>query len=149
VSGATPPPSSLAVQAVCARWLGRGILLRGAPASGKSDLLLRLLEAGADLLADDLVRLEVRNGRLIARPVAHRGLVELRGQGLVRLPALGASPVDLVVDCRRRLDVRLPAPSAERLLDVTLPRLLLVCREASALARLRTVLLAGPPMGST
>lgn len=148
MSGATPSPNAITLQAVCARWLGRGILLRGPPASGKSDLLLRLLEAGAELVADDLVRLELRDGRLIARPVAYPGLVELRGQGLFRLPALGASSVDLLVDCRRRLAVRLPSPRVERLLDVPLPRLALVCCEASALARLRTVLLAGPPMGS-
>lgn len=138
----TAPPASLAVQAVCARWLGRGILLRGPPASGKSDLLLRLLEAGADLLADDLVRVEARDGRLVARPVAQEGLVELRGQGLFRLPALAAQPLDLLVDCRRRTDVRLPLPRVEHLLGVALPRVALVCREASALARLRTVLVA-------
>jgi HPr kinase/phosphorylase len=143
VSG-TAPPASLAVQAVCARWLGRGILLRGPPASGKSDLLLRLLEAGADLLADDLVRVEARDGRLVARPVAQEGLVELRGQGLFRLPALAAQPLDLLVDCRRRLTVRLPPTGVEHLLGVPLPRVALVCREASALARLRTVLVAHP-----
>ena len=140
----TAPPASLAVQAVCARWLGRGILLRGPPASGKSDLLLRLLEAGADLLADDLVRVEARDGRLVARPVAQEGLVELRGQGLFRLPALAAQPLDLLVDCRRRLTVRLPPTGVEHLLGVPLPRVALVCREASALARLRTVLVAHP-----
>lgn len=136
------PPTSLAVQAVCARWLGRGLLIRGRPASGKSDLLVRLLEAGADLVADDLVRLELRGGRLVARPVAHAGSIELRGQGLYHLPTLAAQPLDLVVDCRQRLAERLPSERRASFLGVALPRLGLVCREASALARLRTVLLA-------
>jgi serine kinase of HPr protein (carbohydrate metabolism regulator) len=142
------PPTSLAVQAVCARWLGRGLLIRGRPASGKSDLLVRLLEAGADLVADDLVRLEPRDGRLVARPVAHTGSIELRGQGLYHLPALAAQPLDLVVDCRQRLAERLPVERRASFLGVALPRLGLVCREASALARLRTVLLARPYGGT-
>lgn len=140
-------PSSVAVQAVCARWLGFGLLLRGRPGSGKSDLLIRLLEAGADLVADDLVRLETRRGRLVARPVAEPGLVELRGQGLFRLPALAGQPLDLLIDCRPRLATRLPRPRAVAFLGVRLPRLPLVCREASALARLRTALLARPAGG--
>ncbi len=144
MSHAADAPGMLALQAACVRWLGRGLLLRGRPGSGKSDLLIRLLEAGADLVADDLVRLEARAGRLVARPVALPGLVELRGQGLVRLASLPAAAVDLLVDCAPRLVERLPAPRTERLLGIELPQLALACREASAPARLRTVLLAGP-----
>lgn len=137
-------PALRCLHASCVRWLGRGVLLRGPPGRGKSDLLVRLIEAGADLLADDLVELEVRNGRLAARPKAEPGLVELRGQGLYRLPALASQPVHLLVDCRQRLVERLPEPVLEPLLGVPLPRIALACREASALARLRTVLLAAP-----
>jgi len=137
-------PGLPCLHASCVRWLGRGLLLLGPPGRGKSDLLLRLLEAGADLVADDLVELEVRNGRLAARPKAEPGLVELRGQGLFRLPALTSQPVHLLVDCRQRLVERLPEPVLEPLLGVALPRIVLACREASALARLRTVLLAAP-----
>lgn len=137
-------PRELALQASCVRWLGRGLLLRGPPGTGKSDLVARLLEAGGDLLADDLVRLAARDGRLVARPVAHAGLLELRGQGLVRLAALGEQPLDLLVDCRARASARLPERRPESLLGVELPRLVLACREASALARLRLALLAEP-----
>lgn len=137
-------PAGFAVQAACVRWLGHGLLLRGPPGTGKSDLLLRLLEAGADLVADDLVRLEPCAGCLVARPVAHPGLVELRGQGLARLAALATQRVDVVVDCRLRGGSRLPGLRRESLLGVSLPRLVLACREASAVARLRTVLLAEP-----
>lgn len=137
-------PALCCLHASCVRWLGRGLLLRGPPGRGKSDLLIRLIEAGADLLADDLVELEVRNGRLAARPKAEAGLVELRGQGLFRLPALASQPVHLLVDCHEHIDERLPEPVLEGLLGVALPRIALACRDASAVARLRTVMFAAP-----
>ncbi|MCS6781125.1 MAG: hypothetical protein NZ555_15645 [Geminicoccaceae bacterium] len=134
----------ITLQAVCLGWLGRGLLLRGPPGTGKSDLALRLLEAGADLVADDLVALERRDERLIARPVAYPGLVEARGQGLFRLASLPNRALDLLVDCRARTATRLPAPRRETILGVALPVLALACRDASAPARLRLALLAEP-----
>lgn len=77
----------------------RGVLIRGAPGAGKSAFALRLLALGARLVADDCVRLEPRGGALIASaPEALRGVIEARGVGLLRLPALAEAPVALVVD---------------------------------------------------
>ena len=45
---------------------GRGVLDRGAPGGGKSDLALRLIDAGARLVADDQNGLRRDGGRLIA-----------------------------------------------------------------------------------
>ncbi|MCX7630175.1 MAG: hypothetical protein N2038_07980 [Geminicoccaceae bacterium] len=134
---ATP---ELAVQATCLRWLGRGLLLRGEPGTGKSDLALRLLEAGAFLVADDLVRLERRGDLLIARALAPEGLIEARGQGLFRLPLWPAQPLHLLVDCSRAPGERLPEPALETVLGVALPRIALVCCAASAVARIRLAL---------
>ena len=105
---------------------GAGVILRGAPGSGKSDLLLRLIADGADLVADDQVVVERRGGRVLASPpAALAGLLEVRGVGVLRLRHVGPSPVRLVVDLCRREDVaRLPSAGEARceLLGVRLPR---------------------------
>src|SRR5258706_5198328 len=45
-----------------------GILLLGKSGSGKSDIALRLIDAGAELVADDRVELYLYRNRLHARP---------------------------------------------------------------------------------
>jgi serine kinase of HPr protein (carbohydrate metabolism regulator) len=88
----------------------RAALVRGPSGSGKSRLALALLQAVpvARLVADDRVHIEVHHGRLLARPAeALRGLLEVRGLGLRRLPFEPVAVVGLVVD--------LSVPEAERL----------------------------------
>lgn len=69
------------LHACCAARGETGVLILGAPGTGKSDLLLRLIARGYGLVADD--RVELENG--VARaPVALQGLVEMRGWGIVR-----------------------------------------------------------------
>jgi HPr kinase/phosphorylase len=65
----------------CVARRGLGVLILGASGSGKSDLLLRLLARGYDLVADDRIEME---GELVRAPCALRGLVEVRGWGIVR-----------------------------------------------------------------
>jgi serine kinase of HPr protein (carbohydrate metabolism regulator) len=81
---------------------GAGILIRGASGSGKSSLVLALLEGVPDasaLIADDRVALSVRDGRLCASPPAElEGLIEVRGLGIVRIGHVAPAPLDLVVD---------------------------------------------------
>lgn len=136
--------ASWLVHGTVVEWLGRGVLLKGPSGVGKSDLALRLIEAGAVLVADDLVRLELANNRISARAAGDRGLIELRGQGIFRLPSSAATALDVCVEL-----AALPA-SAERLptvrwseLDgVRLPCYRLDPRTASATARLRVLLSA-------
>lgn len=75
------------------------MLLLGAPGAGKSDLLLRLLDHGYALVADD--RVEITHG--VARaPTALAGLIEVRGLGILRLP--------YCIEARLALCVELGAP---------------------------------------
>ena len=84
----------------------RAVLIRGAPAAGKSALALRLIGAArsglipfARLVGDDRVHLEACHGRLLVRPAAAlEGLLEVRGLGIRRLPYEPAAVVGLVVD---------------------------------------------------
>jgi len=94
------PPDGTSIRrlhASCVRWLERGILVRGPSGAGKSALLLRLLHAGAWLVADDVVEVLAENGLLHARAPARPGLVELRGLGIHRLAHLPRTRLHLAV----------------------------------------------------
>jgi HPr kinase/phosphorylase len=78
---------------------GRGVLLVGPSGAGKSALALRLIALGAELVADDRTLVARHGDRLVAAaPASGHGLIEARGVGLLRLPALGAVPLALAVD---------------------------------------------------
>lgn len=87
----------------CAALGDEAVLLTGPPGSGKSDLLLRLIDRGFALVGDD--RLHFADGRIRA-PERIAGLIELYGLGLFE--ALRRE------DAALRLVVRLEPP-AERL----------------------------------
>ena len=121
---------------------GRALLLRGVPGSGKSDLALRLIDAGARLVADDQSELERRADGLIVRaPATIAGLIEVRGLGIIRLDALPEAPVSLIVDLVPAENVeRLPARRTATILGLRLPLIAVAPFEASAAAKLRVAL---------
>jgi HPr kinase/phosphorylase len=85
------------------------VLLTGPSGAGKSDLLLRLIDRGFRLVADDQVIVENEQARA---PAALAGLLEVRGLGIFRLPFLAAATPRLVV----RLGIaaeRLPMPARD------------------------------------
>ena len=125
--------------ATCIAIEGEAVLLRGPSGSGKSDLALRLIDAGATLVADDQVQLRRGDGRLIASPpAALAGLLEVRGIGILRLHHLAEAPVRLVADLVAGDDVeRMPEVEAVEIAGVELPRIHLAPFEASAAAKLR------------
>jgi serine kinase of HPr protein (carbohydrate metabolism regulator) len=127
------------VHATAVALAGKAVLLRGAPGSGKSDLALRLMEEGAELVADDQTCLSRRGAELwAAAPATLKDLMEVRGIGIVRVPALAEAPVALVVDLVPAPDIeRCPEPERETLLGVALPKLRLHAPDASAPAKLR------------
>jgi hypothetical protein len=86
------------------------VLVRGPAGAGKSDLVLRLMARGWQLVADDQVMIE---GTQLAAPPALRGMLEIRGLGIFEaLPVAPCARLCLVVDLVPRADVpRLPEPA--------------------------------------
>lgn len=120
---------------------GRGVLLRGPSGAGKSDLALRLIDGGAELVADDRVALVSSAGVLTASaPPALRGLMEVRGLGVFRLPYRTSVQVSLVADLVDGQGERLPAPHRTTILGHALPAIRLSAKASSAAARVRLVL---------
>ena len=84
-------------QATAVAIKGRALLLVGPPGCGKSSLALALIDRGATLVGDDGVALDIREGLLwAAPPEATRGRIEVRGVGIVSLPAISA-PVAILL----------------------------------------------------
>ena len=126
----------------CVELDGAAVLLRGRSGSGKSDLALRLIAAGAQLVADDQVLLQPRHGMLFASaPAALAGRMEVRGLGIVTQHHLSEARLALVVDLVASEAVeRLPEPATVELAGVTLPLFKLAPFEASVVAKLRLAL---------
>lgn len=133
------------IHGTCVAIGGRGVLIRGGSGAGKSDLALRLIAEGARLVADDQVLVGRVAGRLVARaPDPIRGLIEVRGIGLVPAPTAASARIALVVDLARTRSVpRLPEPRSTRIDGVDVPVAALAPFEASAPIKVRLALRFG------
>jgi len=122
----------------------RAVLLRGPSGSGKSDLALRLIDAGARLVADDRSELQ-RDGEaiLVRAPATIAGLIEARGIGILRVATLPVARLALLVDLVAPEAVeRLPEPRSEPILGLSIPLVAVAPFEASAAAKIRLALAA-------
>lgn len=94
------------VHATAIAFGARGVLLRGASGSGKSDLALRCIglpcnfpPGPATLVADDQVLVEILPGGVfLSPPPTIAGLLEVRGVGVVQVPYAASARLELVVD---------------------------------------------------
>ena len=78
---------------------GGAILLRGPSGSGKSDLALRLIDGGAQLVADDQTLLQRVGDRVLAAaPPTIAGLIEIRGIGIIKMDTAAPVPLVLIAD---------------------------------------------------
>ena len=88
------------IHATCIALGSKGILLTGSSGSGKSDLALRMIKGqGAVLVADDRTDIIFEKNKLIACcPAEIKGLLEVRGIGIIKLPPQEKTEVSLLVE---------------------------------------------------
>lgn len=114
-------PLSTIVHGSAVAFGGRGVLILGTSGSGKSSLALALIGRGGQLVADDRVALARRGDALVASaPPAIAGMIEARGVGILRVPAIPEAPLALAVDLDRRAEARLPQRVAITLMGASL-----------------------------
>lgn len=119
---------------------GRAVLIEGRSGSGKSDLALRLIDRGATLVSDDYTLVVRRDGALRAKaPATIAGKMEVRGIGIVTMPAVEDVPVALIV----RLDgevMRMPERRLRRVAGVAVREIALDPFTASAAIKVELAL---------
>lgn len=137
----------------CGALHGRAVLLLGRPGAGKSDLLLRLVDRGFALVADDQVIIDAGQA---SPPASLAGLIEIRGLGLLRMVHVASVPLVLVVtlddnaehesiveDSPERGTVRLPVPCRHAKLDLPMLRIDPFCTSAPLQIEIALDCLAG------
>jgi HPr kinase/phosphorylase len=142
---------ALIVHATTVSLNGTGVLIRGGSGAGKSDLALQLLETAGNgltnaniatvLVADDQTALTVEGDQLYAAaPSTIRGLLEVRGQGIVKVPSREHVKVVLVVDLKPAAEIeRMPEEALMRtdILGVSLQQIEIDASKPSAASRVR------------
>ena len=93
---------------------GIGILIKGSSGSGKSEIVLGLLDRGASLVADDSVKLSAPEGQELTATSSELGRfhMEVRGLGIINVPKMfGAGSMRV----EKRLDLIIELTHAEEL----------------------------------
>jgi HPr kinase/phosphorylase len=130
--------------------LGVGVIIRGESGIGKSESVLALIERGYSLVADDITKVTLVDGREVMGTSAEltRNHMEVRGIGIINVAAMFGvksirreKKVDLVVSLKIWADV----PDVDRvgmdeefvrILDVDIPHITIPVRPGRDLARL-------------
>lgn len=129
----TNSPQVTNIHASCVAVGKRGLLLLGPSGRGKSDLALRLIDRGAQLVADDRCDIWLDQGRLFcAPPETLAGKLEVRGLGIVEQSWTAPVPLSLAVRLTDRYERMPPADQVEAIAGHELPMVMLSAFEASA-----------------
>ena len=93
---------------------GIGVMVRGDSGSGKSECVLGLIERGASLVADDIIKYRAIEGRELigTSPVTGRFHMEVRGIGIINVPAIfGVASMRV----EKRLDLVVSLKSSDKI----------------------------------
>jgi HPr kinase/phosphorylase len=130
------------LHASCVAVHGLGVLIRGPSGSGKSDLALRLIDEGAELVADDYCEIEAVGDILLAKALALiAGRIEVRGHGIVSVTHRDQAMIAAVIDLAPWREIeRLPEETHTAIAGISLPWIRLDPTTVSATARVRLLL---------
>jgi len=130
------------IHASCVAMDGRGVLLLGNSGCGKSDVALRLIDAGAVLVGDDQIGISNVNGTLVATPAPRlEGMIEARGVGILEIAFVRDIPLALAVKLVERTDIeRMPEPVFFGCAGLELPLVSLHAFDGSTVAKIRMIL---------
>lgn len=130
------------VHASCVEYLSKGILIQGASGAGKSDLALRIIDAGGILISDDYVEVVSVENNLIAHTAPNiEGMIEVRGVGLVNVAFTNSHKLDLVLElCAPTKIDRLPEEKYFEQDGVCVPLYQFDAFSASALAKINLLI---------
>lgn len=127
---------------------GKGLLIEGEAGIGKSSLALELLHRGHQLIADDVVELQIENGQLTgASPTMLAGLLHQRELGTLNIRQLfGVNATRSQTNINAVVTLNLHAPPPVKLenqpqtttiMSITVPKLTLsVTNPAAVVTRL-------------
>lgn len=107
----------------------KGVLIRGAVGSGKSELALRLIDTAgfgrgakplrAILVADDQVLLVREGSAIIMRtPETISGKMEIRGIGIIDLQHKPKAKLVLVIDLKRQAEIERMPEAADQFTEI-------------------------------
>jgi HPr kinase/phosphorylase len=125
-------PAAHTVHATAVSICGKGVLIIGPPGSGKSDLALRLMDRGAQLICDDRVVVDTSTTPPTLRQAPNiAGKIELRGVGIVSVPCTDTAALYLCV-LLNETEERMPSANAVHVINgVTVAKLCLHAFAAS------------------
>ncbi|MEL0106742.1 MAG: HPr kinase/phosphorylase [Rhodospirillales bacterium] len=117
------------------------IVLLGPPGCGKSDLALRLIDAGATLIADDRIDIKrAGNNLIVSPPVNIAGLIEVRGIGIVKTVHRESGVLTTAFELVPPEHIeRMPQPLHWSMLGLSIPKFKLDPFASSAGAKIRIV----------
>lgn len=128
--------------ASCVEFEGKGVVIFGASGSGKSDLALRLIDAGGKLVSDDYVEITNESDILYAHPAPNiKGMIEVRGIGLMKVAYKKSSVLAVALMLVPKEDIeRLPEAKTFSENGAEIPLYEFYSFSASAIAKIRLLL---------